>query len=339
MPNPVQQDTLELTPRVLLVTHHLLHDVVDVQVGRDLGWQFVRLNAPDHTTDGGRMHQPQGASEVRLQHHADGDTLAVQQPIRIVRHPTQPLHRMADGVPPVQNRAQPPLLRVQRDDFGLDGNRASHDLVEDRMLSRLDELDLLLTDLEEREVPDRSRLDDLRDPCLELALRPHRISAREAVEKVHVHEHNVRLVEGSDQVLAHWSVHRSLPTNGSVHHGEECCGDLNEWHSTHVGRSNIPCEITADSSSQSDAARVPVHLVRKHEVFDLLFDLAILCCLSRGNNLDEQSFSSLLELGHELFPEQRKHILVRNEAVHMSRNAFDKFLDEGAIESVLEADD
>src|SRR6056300_857208 len=94
------------------------------------------------------------------------------------------------------------------------------------MVASLDQLLLLLAHLDEAEIPDCTRLDDLCNTRPELTLSSNRVSLAESVEKRHVHEDHSRLVEGSNEVLSHRGVDGRLASHRRINHCEQRGGHL-----------------------------------------------------------------------------------------------------------------
>mmetsp|Transcript_15065 Transcript_15065/g.37687 ORF Transcript_15065/g.37687 Transcript_15065/m.37687 type:complete len:235 (-) Transcript_15065:71-775(-) len=229
---------------------------------------------------------------------------------------------------PVQDPPQPPLLGVKCHNLRLDLHRPLDNLVEHHMLPRLDLIHLLLAHLKQALIPNGPRLDNLGNASPKLPLRPRGVPPRETVQEGHVHKHHGRLVEGSDEVLAHRGVDGSLPPYARIHHGKEGGRDLDKGDATHVGACDVASQVSNDAPAESNAARVAVELVLEHKVFDLLLDLPVLCRLSARNNLYKQRLACCSKLRDKLFAIDSIDILIRYQAVHERRHPPDKLVYE-----------
>ena len=128
--------------------------------------QSQALRQAVHAQDVRCIDHAQGLANVRRAQGSDGDSLAV-----IVAHiACFPLYGMADGVPIVQDAAQPALPFVLRDDFRLDLARAP-DHVKRRLWRKAQRIARMIFEIgEERLVKDDAILDDLAEPRANLAL-------------------------------------------------------------------------------------------------------------------------------------------------------------------------
>mmetsp|Transcript_9637 Transcript_9637/g.32262 ORF Transcript_9637/g.32262 Transcript_9637/m.32262 type:complete len:247 (+) Transcript_9637:3816-4556(+) len=244
---------------------------------------------------------------------------------------------MSNSMSPVQDRAKTAFFGVEGNNLSLDGDRSSNNLVKNGMIAALNQLNFLLANFKQGGVPDRSGLDDLSNACTELSFCSLGIAFAETIQKRHVHVNNHRLMEGSDQVLAHRCVDGRLAADGRVNHGKQGRWDLHERNSSHVSSCDVASEIADDASSHRNAARISVHLHLEHVVFDFFLHFPVLGCLSRGKNFDMKSFASLAELLDEFFAVKGEHILVCDQNVCMSRNRLHDFLSKVPLQRHVEA--
>ena len=144
--------------------------------------------------------------EVGRQHHADRDALAMEQP---VGKPGGGFQRMAERVAEIEQRSLAVLAFVARDDRRLGAARGGDGVFARRAAGK----DLGVVGFEpgeERRVTQHAVLGNLGIPGAELTWR-------QRVEDRGVGDHQHRLMESPDQVLALRRIDSSLAADRRVH--------------------------------------------------------------------------------------------------------------------------
>ena len=248
------------------------------------------------------MHR---ARNLRLEHHPDGHTLAVQDGGR-----EHSLDRVADRVPKVDEVAQASLLLVDRDDVGLDADAPADHIEQERLRrrargervpeagrsrarlvaehGRADRLGLALELVKVVGIPNRRRLHHLGHAVAELALR-------QSEEPCGVHKHKLRLVERANEVLAVGMVDRRFAADGRVHHGEQRRRNLHILKAPHelVSASSTyrrrykAHQVAHHAATAGQHDRVACQAVRQHPVLDACLGLAALALLARWQHVCE----------------------------------------------------
>jgi len=163
--------------------------------GRQAGLGEQPLDAIDF-----RLGKPEYvARDFRRRNLADRDCFAVQ----IFSITRDGLERVADGMPIVQNSAQPALALVLRDDLGLDLATVGDDVRRALGVEPQQPRQRALEPAEQCRVVNDSVLDHLGEPGSQLALG-------QRLERVEVAQHKARLVKCADQVFASLQVHADL---------------------------------------------------------------------------------------------------------------------------------
>ncbi len=114
--------------------------------------------------------------------------------------------RMAERVPEVEHSAKAAFTLVQRDDFGLDRDRAKHGMLQCCRIARKESPDIFLEPRKEFRVADQAMLDDFGKTRAQLPLR-------QRLERIGVGEDEPRLMKSADHVLPERVVDRRLPAN------------------------------------------------------------------------------------------------------------------------------
>ncbi len=177
--------------------------------------------------------------------HADGDGLAVQQPVGIAGEGFQ---RMAEGVTEIEQRAPAALLAlVGDDDLGLGAGARLHGVAALAVVTGEHIAPILLEPGEEGRIAEEPVFRHLGIAGAELALaqgRQHR----------DVGEHQARLMEGADQILALLGVDAGLAADGGVHLGEERGRHLHHAHAAAQDRGGEAGQVAHHAAAKGDDA-------------------------------------------------------------------------------------
>ena len=198
---------------------------------------------------GRRVEPPGEPGQFRGVDHADRDRLAVADLVAL-----DPLDRVAQRMPVVEDLPAPGFPQVRRDHLGLHPHRpldqfACVPAVRDHGARRVG-----LDQVEDRRVGDEPGLDHLGETA-------HVLGGRQRFERCQVGEHTGRRVEGADQVLACFDVHRGLAADRRVHHREQGRRDQDQPDAAQPGGRDEPGQVGGGSPADADdrvAAGEPV---------------------------------------------------------------------------------
>ena len=198
-------------------------------------------------------------------HHAEPDGLAVQ-PGAIA---TEGFHGMAEGVAVVEDRPQAALLFVCGHHTGLGGSGALQQSLEQVGPHRLPGgqpttrmgTDRRFEILKQLRVADHPVLDHLRHAGAEFPLR-------QRGEGGGVDQHQPRLVEGADQVLAARVVDAGLATDGGVHHRQQGGGNLHHGDTPQPGGCGKTAHVTHHTAAEGHEQGAPLQPLAKSLVVD-----------------------------------------------------------------------
>ena len=164
--------------------------------------------------------QAEVAREAERAGHADRHALAVDQRLAVVMG--EALERVAEGVAEIEQRALALLDLVGGDDARL-GGAARRDRLQPRRPAGEHRAPVAFEPGEEVAVADQAVFGHLGVAGAELA-------RAQRVEDAGVGEHQRRLVEGADQVLAERRIDRRLAADAGIDLGEQGRRDLHEAH-------------------------------------------------------------------------------------------------------------
>jgi len=186
--------------------------------------------------------------------HADGDGFAVEVgPVA-----GDGLDGVADRVAVVQEGAAAGFAFIFGDDGGLDGDRAG-DQVGRGEGRAIDGGCFEVAD--EGLVEDEAVLEEFGPAVAELAVG-------EGAEEEGVDDDGARLREGADEVLAAGVVDAGFAADGSVGHGEEGGGRVEEGDAAEDGGCGEPGEVGDDAAAEGDDEVRPLNPVVDEEVVD-----------------------------------------------------------------------
>ena len=162
--------------------------------------------------------------DARRKGHSDRDRLAVQQALVTLEH----LDGMSERMAEVQNRPKVSLVLVDRHHPGLQARALVDDAQQQLLVAREHTIGLPFEQFEEPRREDRAGLHHLGEAGAILALRQRQ-------ERPDVGEHEARLVEGPDEVLAAREVDRRLATDRRVDLRDEGRRNLREGDAAQPG--------------------------------------------------------------------------------------------------------
>ena len=171
---------------------------------------------------------------------------------------------MAQGVAVVEDRPQAPLALVGRHHLGLGSGGA---LQQGLQQLRSDDPDRIdgpgrLQQGEQPGVADHPVLDHLGHAGAELPLG-------QGGQGCGVDQHQPRLVEGADQVLAARVVHARLAADRRIHHRQQGGGHLHHGDAPQPGGRRKPRHVAHHAAAEGHDQRTPLQLALKGGVVDL----------------------------------------------------------------------
>ena len=144
----------------------------------------------------------------------------------------------------IEQRPLAVLARVAHDDGGLRGAADRDGPVAGRA-ARHDGRMIGLAPVEERRVIDEPVFDHL-------GIAGAKLARRQRVENGGVGDHQARLMEGPDQILAVDRIDAGLAANRAVDLGEQARGDLHEAHAAPHDGGGKTGQISNDATAQRD---------------------------------------------------------------------------------------
>jgi hypothetical protein len=134
------------------------------------------------------------------------------------------LDRMAKGMAEVEQGALTRFALIGDDHLGLVATRTTHRLGKRRSGWRDSSRSRLGSEpFEERQIPDQAVLDDFRQPGPQFPVR-------QRIQRVRIGQHEARLVESADHVLAQRVVDGGLASDRGVHLRQQGRGNLDKRH-------------------------------------------------------------------------------------------------------------
>ena len=235
---------------------------------------------PDRALRIGLRQQPAPRGEFERQRHAEPDRLAVQE---LVGEPGGGLKRVPECMTQVEQHAVAGLALVAAHDLGLGLHALEHGILarRRRIAARGPALEyvppVLLQPLEEFAVAEQAVLHHLGVAGAELALR-------QGIEQRGVGDHQDRLVERADQVLAVAGVDTRLAADRGIDLRQQRCRHLHEVDATAHDRRRKAREIANHAATQRNDQVAALDPRREHRVADLLKMHEVLGALARRNH-------------------------------------------------------
>jgi hypothetical protein len=167
------------------------------------------------------------------------DALAVQ-PVAVAH---ARLDGMAEGVAQVEQGALAGLPLVRRHHFRLVLAGAADGVGEGVRVPRHQLVHVAFQPFQEGRVADQAVLDDL-------GQTGGQFPVRQGVQGFGIGQHQLRLVEGADHVLAEGMVDAGLAAHGGIHLGQQGGGHLDEGHAALVAGRREAGEIADDAAAR-----------------------------------------------------------------------------------------
>ena len=184
---------------------------------------------------------------------------------------------MSEGVPEVEQRAFAGLALVRRYHHGLVLAGTGNGISQGVGIARAQLLHVDLEPREEGRIHDQTVLDHFGKAGRELAFR-------QRIQRRGIGEHQARLVEGADHVLAAGMVDRRLAANGGIHLREQRGRHLDEWHAALVSCSGKTGEITDHAAPQRDDGGFAFAAMRQQMIENGIESLPVLVILAVVND-------------------------------------------------------
>src|SRR6266404_1797483 len=241
LPDRLETDEVDRAAARLLVGPQRQGERLAAQVRRHLGRQSAALEQPPDALVVGVGAEAETARDARRGDHPDRHRLAVQ----ILLVLGQALEPVGDRVAEVQDGAIAALGLVLADDECLQRAAHAHDPRQELALEVLHGRQLVLDQREQPRIEDDAVLDDLREAGDELA-------ARQRTQRLDVGEHEARLREGAEQVLAGDVVDPGLAADRRIHLREERRRHLHARDAAQIRRRREAGEIADDAAAERD---------------------------------------------------------------------------------------
>ena len=212
--------------------------------------------------------------------------------------------RVRQRVAEVELHAHAVVMRVKPHILRLDGAAAGDDLIEHRHepLARAQAFQTL----KQRAVVDAAVLDDLAQARADLA-------CVERLQRVAVHEHQLRLIERAQQVLAARVVDGHFAADGGIDLRKQRGGHLHEVHAAQIGAGGVARDVAHDAAAQRDH-QVRAREVRvKERVIEPGELRGALGLLTRGQDDDGRLHAGAVQLLQQRIGIQRRGVAVRDD--------------------------
>ena len=179
--------------------------------------------------------------ELRRGDLADGDGF----PVQVFAVVGDGFERVADGVAEIQDGPQAALGLVLPHDLRLDLAATGHDSRQGARVAPQQLGQVALQPSEEPGVVDDAVFDHLGEAGAILA-------HGQRGQRVQVAQHEPRLVERADQVLARLQVHADFAADGAVHLGEQGGRHLHEGHAAQIGSGHESRQVAHHAAAERD---------------------------------------------------------------------------------------
>ena len=178
------------------------------------------------------------------------------QPLRIAG---RGLYCVCKGVAQIEERTVCVLPLIAPDDLRLDLTRAADHVGEGCWIAREKLVQVCLQPAEKRRITDEAVLDDLGKAGPELP-------GGERREGSGIRQHDGRLMEGANQILAARVVDAGLASNRGIHLRQEGRWHLSIGDAPLIARRREPGHIAHNSAAQGDHRAVPAEAVGHQHV-------------------------------------------------------------------------
>ena len=210
------------------------------------------------------------------------------------------LHRVADGVPEVQDAAQAVFLGILLHDVPFDAQRAAYYLrqIRVKILAFFDDLKKLRR--------------ACRGHFYRLGKTGHELPPLEGLQRSGVYYHFFRLVKRTDYVLDAPEIDGGLPSDGGIDLSEQGSRDVVEINAAHIAGGREAAQIAHHAAADGDNAVAPCKRGLEHGRKQALELLKALAALAAGHGHHDRLFTLT---GHA------SGVLRRNALVRYDENA------------------
>src|SRR5690606_18877583 len=170
---------------------------------------------------------------------------------------------MAEGMPEIQRGTNTRLTFVRTHYRRLGGTGAPYGLGQCDLVQLPQPVDIVFKPTEERLIANQTVLDDFRQARRQLTRRQCRQRGR-------IDQHQLRLVEGTNHVLAQGMIDTGLAAYRGVNLGQQRCRDLNEVHPALVAGCRESGHVADDAATQSYDRGLAVMPGRQQAIEDQL---------------------------------------------------------------------
>ena len=197
---------------------------------------FQHIAHPPHQC---RVTTPDGSGHVRRRHHTNGHPF----PMADAKVADQ-FNGMTKGVTEVQNGASPLLKRIFLHHLDFDPHGFCHQMFQ-RSWPFLFKLG------EEIGRADDAMFDHLGQPGAKLG-------GGQRLQHIDIDQHHMRLLKGTDQVLALWQINTGFAANRSIDHRQERGRNLDKGCATQIGGCGKAGHVANDAATQRNDRTAPV---------------------------------------------------------------------------------
>ena len=171
--------------------------------------------------------------------------------------------RRLEGVPEcvakIEQLAHARLGFIFHHDGRLRGARARNRIAGRFGFQRQNLLAMLCQPVEERRVIDEAVFHDLGIACLQLPFR-------QGSQQRGIRNHETRLIESADQVLAARGIHRRLSAHRRIHLRQQCGRHLHETHAALHQAGRQPAHVSDHAAAECNQRIAPVRSARQQPV-------------------------------------------------------------------------
>jgi len=267
---PLEQHELRRSLPGLLVDAHQLEVALE-RPGRAAHRQAGSSDRAAQALERRGVEQARAAGQVGRHHHACAHRFPVQ-PVAV----TEPrLDRVAEGVAEIERGAQSRLALVGGHHRCLDLARPQDRVGERRAIAGAQRREVALEPPEVRRIGDRAVLDHFGQSGGQLA-------RRQRAQGVHVGEHQLRLVECTDHVLAQRVIDRGLAADRGIDLRQQRGRHLHEVDAALVDRGREAGEVADHPAAERHQQAAPVEALAQQPLEDAIERLPILVGLAIG---------------------------------------------------------
>ena len=189
---------------------------------------------------------------------------------------------VAKGVAKIQDCPETGFALIRPNHLRLDLAAAADRMRQCGPVPRHQGINVRFEPIEKRHISNRAVLDHLGQPCAELP-------RRQGAQNIEVAHHQLRLVEGTDHVLAQRMIDGRLAPHRRIDLREQGRGHLHKGHAPHVASRGKTRHVTHHSSAERKQYGFAVATVREECVEDQLERLPVFVLFAVG----QQDFMDL----------------------------------------------